>query len=271
MASDDTSYGIGLTNEASEEERRLFAAERVLDPGTFRHLDGIGIAPGMRCLEVGGGTGSVTRWLSERVGPTGFVLVTDIDTRWLVECNEANIEVRTHDISTDPLDSHSFDLIHARQVLEHVPKRLEVIEKLANALRPGGWLVLEDNDFSDWLYLPVERLLSVPKELARATQSLMRGLIASTSWDAEFGRDLPLHLLNAGLRDVDSEASSKLLVGGSPISEFVTLAWRQVGHVAVDAGFLSAQELAALIDAFEQPGSVQTGAAMVTAWGRRPD
>ena len=271
MASDDRSYGLGLSNEASEEQRRLFAAEMVLDPGTFRHLDSIGIASGMRCLEVGGGAGSVARWLSERVGPSGSVLVTDIDTRWLLGCNEANFEVRVHDISTDPLDARSFDLIHARLVLEHLPTRLDVIDKLAEALRPGGWLVLEDSDFSVWLHLPVELLPSVPKELARVTQALMRGLTASTGWDAEFGRDLPFHLLKAGLRDVNGEASTPLLIGGSPQSEFVTLAWRQAGPVAVNAGFVSQSELAELIDAFEKPGSLQVGPAMMTAWGRRSD
>jgi hypothetical protein len=146
-----------------------------------------------------------------------------------------------------------------------------VIDKLVAALRPGGWLVVEDNDFSAWLHMPVERLLSVPKDLARLTQALMRGLIANTGWDAEFARVLPVHLLNAGLTDVNGEASTPLLIGGSPQSEVVTLAWRQVGPAAVNGGFLSQSELAELIDAFEKPGSWQEGSAMMTAWGRRPD
>jgi hypothetical protein len=99
----------------------------------------------------------------------------------------------------------------------------------------------------------------------------MRGLTASTGWDAEFGRDLPLHLVNAGLHDVNGEASTPLLVGGSAESEFVTLAWRQVGHVAVEAGFVSQSDLAELIDTFEKPGSLQVGSSMMTARGRRSD
>jgi hypothetical protein len=53
---------------------------------------------------------------------------------------------------------------------------LDVIDKSVDALRPGGWLVLEDNDFTGWQYLPVERLLSAPEDLARVTQELMRAL-----------------------------------------------------------------------------------------------
>jgi hypothetical protein len=60
--------------------------------------------------------------------------------------------------------------------LEHLPTGLDVIDKSVDALRPGGWLVLEDNDFTGWQYLPVERLLSAPEDLARVTQELMRAL-----------------------------------------------------------------------------------------------
>ena len=57
--------------EADDELARLKLLEALCDPWTFRHLDGIGVRQGWRCLEVGAGAGSVVRWLSERVGPHG--------------------------------------------------------------------------------------------------------------------------------------------------------------------------------------------------------
>ena len=67
----------------------------------------ISIAPasaaGWRCLEVGGGSGSIANWLADRVGDTGSVVVTDIDPRFLNRSPRRNVEVRRHDISTDPL------------------------------------------------------------------------------------------------------------------------------------------------------------------------
>ena len=75
----EQSYGIGLDNAWAGEQQRLAGAEEIFDPATLRHLDSIGIAPGMRCLEIGGGAGSVARFMAERVGPTGWVLVTDLD------------------------------------------------------------------------------------------------------------------------------------------------------------------------------------------------
>lgn len=54
-----------------------------------------------------------------------------------------------HDIVKDPLPAHSFDLIHARLVLAHLPARDQVLPRLVASLRPGGWLVVED--FDSWL------------------------------------------------------------------------------------------------------------------------
>jgi SAM-dependent methyltransferase len=54
------------------------------------------------------------------------------------------LDVRQHDIVNDTLGQSAFDLIHARLVLEHLRERDEVLQKLVRALRPGGWLVIED-------------------------------------------------------------------------------------------------------------------------------
>src|SRR5207237_169635 len=75
----EPSYGLGLSNTWSDEQRRLGGVERLFDPGTRRYLDIIGVSTGMRCLEVGGGGGSVARWMAERIGSSGTVVVTDLD------------------------------------------------------------------------------------------------------------------------------------------------------------------------------------------------
>jgi protein-L-isoaspartate O-methyltransferase len=51
----------------------------LLDANTFRHLDRLGIAAGSRCWEVGTGAATAPAWLAQHVGPTGYVLATDID------------------------------------------------------------------------------------------------------------------------------------------------------------------------------------------------
>jgi hypothetical protein len=63
-----------LSNGWEHEEERLGLLEAVLDPLTFARLSSLPVARGWRCLEVGAGRGSVTRWLCDRV------VVEDFDT-----------------------------------------------------------------------------------------------------------------------------------------------------------------------------------------------
>ena len=70
--------GYIFDNAAEREtEQRFSSLESLYDPLTTRHLEATGIGAGWRCWEIGGGSGSIGLWLSERVGPEGHVLMTD--------------------------------------------------------------------------------------------------------------------------------------------------------------------------------------------------
>jgi len=127
-----------LDNAAPETRRRFDGLATVFDPGTFRLLSDRGVNSGWHCLEVGAGSGTVAAWLGERVGPTGYVLATDINPRFAEELRGPNIEVRRHDVTVDSLPEATFDLIHARLVLIHLPTRDAVLHKLISATKRGG-------------------------------------------------------------------------------------------------------------------------------------
>ena len=92
--------GYVFDNAAERQARERFAAlPRIYDPGTIRHLQALGVTAGWRCLEVGAGGGSIALWLAERVGPSGYVLATDLDTRFLEPLARPTLEVRRHDIT----------------------------------------------------------------------------------------------------------------------------------------------------------------------------
>ena len=135
-------------NAAEAETAERFASlDALYNFRTFRFLETAGIAPGWHCLEVGGGSGAVAAWMADRVGPSGSVLVTDIDPRFMERSayrRPAHMELRRHDVGTDPLPEQAFDLIHARLVLMHVPQRQQALARLVAALKPRGWLVIED-------------------------------------------------------------------------------------------------------------------------------
>jgi 2-polyprenyl-3-methyl-5-hydroxy-6-metoxy-1,4-benzoquinol methylase len=132
-----------LDNAWHGARERLRLLEETLDPGTIRHLETVGVASGWRCLEVGGGGGSITAWLCQRVGPAGRVVATDIDTRFLDALSFPNLEVRQQNVVTDAIEEAAFDLVHTRAVLMHLPERQRALDRLVAALKPGGWLLLE--------------------------------------------------------------------------------------------------------------------------------
>src|SRR5687767_1519985 len=113
-----------LDNAARETEGRFAALASTYDPVTFDALSHTGVRDGWRCLEVGGGGGSVADWLSREVGQDGSVVVTDIDPQWMVGAERRpNVTVLRHDIVDDPLPEGEFDLVHARLLLLHLPER----------------------------------------------------------------------------------------------------------------------------------------------------
>ncbi len=92
-----------LDNALAESRQRLALLQASLDPGSIRHLEALGVGDGWKCAEVGDGAGSMTQWLCRRVGCTGYVLATDVDTRFLDELEHPNLEVGRHDITAEPL------------------------------------------------------------------------------------------------------------------------------------------------------------------------
>src|SRR4051794_5254950 len=140
----DDDGGYLLANQRAEAGQRFDALAELFDASTFRHLIAVGLGPGWRVWEVGAGGPSVPAWLADQVGTTGRVLATDIDTRWLD--GTPGVEVRRHDVGAEPPPHGPFDLVHARLLLVHVPDRDTALVRMGAAVRPGGWLVVEDAD-----------------------------------------------------------------------------------------------------------------------------
>jgi hypothetical protein len=64
----DAARQYAFPHTGADERRRLELFAERLDPLTVRRIKALDLAPGARCLEVGGGRGSIARWLCEYVG-----------------------------------------------------------------------------------------------------------------------------------------------------------------------------------------------------------
>lgn len=202
------------------EQRRLALLEQRYDPGTVRRLVQIGVRRGWSCLEVGAGAGSIARWLAQRVGPTGRVVATDLDTQFL-DAGEAHLEIWRHDITCDPLPTAEFGLVHVRWLLDLLPDRDRVIEKLITALQSGGWLLVEEPD-----EFPAAAGSAEPyRRVLEAVQILLR----DAGTDHHWARTLPAVLTAAGLAGVGAEADVDICRGGSPMPSVGNWAWHSCG------------------------------------------
>src|SRR4051794_25449925 len=169
-----------LDNAQAEAARRMQVLAHLYDATTKRVLSDVGIGDDWRCLEVGGGGGSIAHWMAERVASGGSVLSTDLDPRHIPAPRLPNLRIQRHDIVRDDLPTAHFHLIHARLVLIHIPERDAVLGRLITALRPGGWLVIEDFDV---LSLLPDREVN-PHEVPLPTADAMRIYMARGGADA---------------------------------------------------------------------------------------
>ena len=243
-----------------EARRRLRLLEDVLDPGTTRRLDALGVGPGWRCLEVGAGGGSVARWLCDRVGPTGRVVAVDLDTRFVEEDAPANLEIHSRDVVAEGIPGGGYDLIHTRLVLMHIPEREQILGELAARLAPGGWLLAEEAD-----HYSFDTAASAP--YVRGWRALL-DVLARMGMDATWARTLPARLAPVGLVDVSAEAEILYFPGGSTLAEFYRISWEQARPLVLAAG-VPVDVLDAALAEMADPACWFPGHTLVAARGRR--
>jgi SAM-dependent methyltransferase len=250
-----------FTDDLVGARRRLTVLEETYDRMTIGRLTRVGVARGWRCLEVGAGGGSIARWLVDQVGPDGHVTALDLSTTALADLESDTLTVQRADLRTQPPPRASFDLIHARLVLGHIPQRERVLDDLVAALRPGGHIVLEEADrfASSW---PVGPLLH--------TDVMNAGLdaVEQAGADPGWGRKLPDLYEDRGLIDIEVDYHVPVHQGGTVGLEMLRISFDQLNSgsfgLALDEG-----RYARWRDLTSHPGQWFAGLGLVGAWGRR--
>ena len=252
-------------NAAAVAGQRFDALAALFNPTTFRHLEELGLDQGWRCWEVGAGGPTVPNWLAGRVGSTGSVVATDINTSWVTQQLDPRVEVLLHDVTQDDAPGGQFDLVHARLVLSHLPDRLEALSRMIGSLRPGGWLVIEDFD----KVMPLSCIDAPSPEHHRANKlhTAVRELLAQRGADLEFARSLPRIFRELGLVQVRADAYFAV---AQPAGNALSIAnIRQVRDALVDQQLATVEEIDAHLTAVAG-GAVDVGTApLITAWARR--
>ncbi|MGW6057637.1 methyltransferase domain-containing protein [Streptomyces sp. NPDC055189] len=256
-----------LDNAQSEAGTRFDALSELFDPTTFRHIEALGITSGWQCWEVGAGGSSVVTWLADRVGPSGRVLATDIDTSWASEAAGGVIEVLRHDVGRDEPPVSGFDFVHARLVLVHVADREKALRAMVGALRPGGWLLVEDADPASQPLICLDEY-GPEQALANRLRAGFRSLLAARGADLAYGRKVPRLLREAGLADVTADAYFPITSAACDVLEAATV--RQVRDRLIEAGLATDEEIDRHLASVTSGRLDLATSPMISAWGRRP-
>ena len=124
-----------------------FGIHRIWKKIALQHT---GLKKGMRALDVAGGTGDLSIEMSKQVGPTGEIVMSDINAAMLeqgrrrlldkgIAGNVQFIEANAEDL---PFEDNSFDCITIAFGLRNVTHQDKALSSMYRVLKPGGRLLV---------------------------------------------------------------------------------------------------------------------------------
>lgn len=151
-----------IHGSSPEEQRRLSLLNELLNEACLREL---GLQSGERVLDVGSGLGQFSRLMARTLGERGQVVGVEREQQQIAQAasfadpagEAALVDFRQGDALDLPLrdaEWGTFDVVHARFLLEHVSEPEQVIEQMVRALRPGGRVIVIDDDHGDFRPFP---------------------------------------------------------------------------------------------------------------------
>ena len=118
------------------------------------------VEPGMRLLDVGCGPGTITLDLAEIVAPGHVTGIEPVEGPLGAAREEAarrgdtTTRFEQADVFDLPYDDDTFDVVHAHQVLQHLPDPVRALAEMARVCRPGGWVAVRDADYGAMAWYP---------------------------------------------------------------------------------------------------------------------
>jgi SAM-dependent methyltransferase len=253
-----------LDNAAEQAGTRFVNLESLFDPVTIRHIEALDLRPGAHCWEVGAGNGSIAGYLAGRVGPTGRVLATDLNPRWVAAGDPAVLEIRGHDVASDPLPDGTFDLIHARLVIIHLTDPAAAIKRLTKALKPGGRLLIEDFDLRQTGWVDPAH-----PEVGDVLNAFV-ALLLKNGVNASYGQNLPSLFRQLGLVEVAAEGYAAVGLGDSAVGALNRANIEQTRAGLVASGLVTDEEIERFYEQLADPDLVVQMPVLISATGTRP-
>jgi len=252
-----------LDNASTAEYQRLDLMSKVLDPRIRASLAALGLHEGWNCLELGGGNGSMTEWLCEKVGALGSVTSVDINPKLIKLVSALNLTVRQADIRTADLPIGAFDLVMCRAMLHQIAEHaLAALAKMAAAVKPGGWLFVCEPDFN--LVRTCE-----PEAWAQAWDAILQwGRTQGVDW--LIGRKLPAMVKALGLGSPQAATEVPNIRGTSRDAVYFQMFFEMVRDRVIGSGLVDAETIDAASALLADPDCWTQCWMLTSVWVRKP-
>src|SRR5579885_1662981 len=236
-----------LGSENPQEIERLAAQQPGVEEALRLALARCALPPRARVLEIGCGTGILTRALATAL-PDARITAIDRDARLLAEarrrCAERHIRFERQDAAALPYAARSVDLAFCRDVLMHQEAPLVVVGEMHRLVAPGGYAIAFEPDWGARAVYPPNEGEARLLELAIAARRygwpdvLMGRKLFALFRQAGF---LPVHVLaTASCQTADDVQAAEHLP--SMASNLVQL-MQQSRSFLLERGLISAEAL----------------------------
>jgi ubiquinone/menaquinone biosynthesis C-methylase UbiE len=194
----------------------------------------------LRVIELACGTGTMTQWLAEQIGPEGRVVGVDSSEPQLATARvrvggAPSVELLCADAAETGLPREGFDLVYLRLLLMHVKDPMRVLTHARELLHPGGVLVCEeaavDSTFTD-----------PPRPEQAELHALANQMARERGCDYNVARRLSSLVRAAGFDQLAVSAHQPVYVSGSAkqleVASFeeALAHWRGAAQSALEAG-----------------------------------
>jgi SAM-dependent methyltransferase len=221
----------------AEEYLRLRNQAAMWQSATETFLDKIGLKPGMSCLDVGSGPGSVMRLIANRVGPGGKVTGLEIDgklgTQALSDLKaEGGAEfavIEGNALEMQSVPGAPFDLTYCRLFLMHTQDPVAALEKMLALTKPCGVVAAQEFDFGA---IAIEPLCPAMGEFNRLFEGVFRG----HGRNLRAGRQLPAQFEAAGIGTPDGTLAEVKYIPLSDMAAMLIGVYQGLFASAVDLG-----------------------------------
>jgi SAM-dependent methyltransferase len=262
-------YVLAVGNKGAE---RLESVQFLYGEESKLLLKKAGIKPGMIVMDLGCGTGLMTKWLAEQVGDTGQVIAVDnsesqleLAKKYIATNKITNVKYLCkdiHELSTNDL-SH-IELLYSRLLLVHNKTPLSFIQGLKNKCKKNMIYVLEEPITSESECLPISE--SFNKHL-----NLYCGLGQRAGFNYDFGRLLTDLILQAGL-GIDGIRKTKNFFRDQSAKLIAYRRTRECADKYLQNNMISQKEieilLKELIELADNELTLVSGVSMMQIWGK---